>query len=75
MFTDLWRANVHIRASAVLRWPMKYIRDGRTGAEQLFDVAADPRERNDLTVDAPETRGELSELLDAYEAFIEARRP
>jgi arylsulfatase A-like enzyme len=69
MFTDLWRANVHIQATAVLRWPHKFIRDAQTGAEQLYDVAGDPGETVDLSGTELRIRDELAELSDAYEAF------
>jgi arylsulfatase A-like enzyme len=71
LFTDLWRANVHIEATAVLRWPYKYIRNSQTGAEQLYDVAADPEEEDDLAAGQIRVRDELAELSDAYEAFAQ----
>jgi arylsulfatase A-like enzyme len=74
MFTDIWRANVHIEERAVLRWPMKYIRDVRTGSARLYDVVADPAEEDDLASETNLGHAELSELLDAHEAFIESTR-
>jgi hypothetical protein len=60
---------VHIQATAVLRWPHKFIRDAQTGAEQLYDVAGDPGETVDLSGTELRIRDELAELSDAYEAF------
>ncbi|MFK7987750.1 MAG: sulfatase-like hydrolase/transferase [Sandaracinaceae bacterium] len=68
-FTDLWRGSVHVRASGVLRWPMKLIRDIRTGDVQLYDVEADPEESNELSGRRPEVRRALAASLERYEGY------
>ena len=70
MFTELWRGAIHYQASAVVRWPHKLIRDLRTGTEELYDVAADPAERDNLQGSRDPTLGRLSEVLDSYEAWL-----
>lgn len=69
LFTDLWRGTIHYEASAVLRWPLKLIRDRRTGSVELYDLAEDPGERVNLEASRPAARSELAELLDSYEAW------
>ena len=71
LFTDLWRGTVHVELDGVLRWPLKLIRDQRTGATELYDVASDPEERDDLSGSRDEEQSELSELLDGYGAYLE----
>lgn len=56
---------------AVIRGDDKLIRDLAPGADspvQLFDVAVDPRERDDRSAEEPELVAELGAVLDAYEA-------
>jgi len=76
VFNDLWVANVHIRAEAVLDWPYKLIRDVPTRALQLFDVVADPRETRNLADDESQRarRERLGSLLDAYAAYASGHR-
>jgi arylsulfatase A-like enzyme len=49
------------RAIRTAEW--KYIRDFRSGAEELYHVAADPMERHDLAGERPEKTGELRSRL------------
>jgi arylsulfatase A-like enzyme len=62
-----WRAGGH---RAVLAGREKLIRDGRTGSRMLFDLAADPGERNDLASENPARADELEAELRAWEAEL-----
>ncbi len=56
------------------RW--KFIQDPLTGAEELYDLAADPGERRDLLPDADTpTRARADELRAALEAWANAADP
>ncbi len=76
VFSDLWVANVHIQAEAVLEWPYKLIRDVPTRSLQLFDIVADPRETRNLAGDdeQQQRRERMSALLDAYAAYAVGHR-
>lgn len=69
MFTKLVRGSVHYDAEAVVRWPLKLIRDHRTGDEELFDLARDPQEARNLRSARSAEASSLSELLDSYSSF------
>lgn len=59
---------------ALIRWPYKLISTGRPTFE-LFDIAADPREFNDLASSKPDLVNELAaELGKRYSAIPEAVR-
>jgi arylsulfatase A-like enzyme len=53
------------RLQAVIDGDWKLIRDLRTGALALYDLAADPGEQRDLAASRPEERERLRALLDA----------
>ena len=72
MFTQIVRAGVAYDDHAVLHWPYKLIRNTRTGLQALYDVAADPEERRDLTEDRPAEVDRLRGLLDAYDSYATA---
>lgn len=51
--------------AAVVCYPYKYILDEATGAEFLYDIAADPDETTNLMRAAPDTADLLADVLDA----------
>jgi arylsulfatase A-like enzyme len=72
--TFFWRVDRKERQQKALRkGRFKYVLDGES--ELLFDVAADPGERNDLAYDQPAPVGELRALLKAWEAEIAKEKP
>jgi arylsulfatase A-like enzyme len=57
------------RAKAIVEWPYKAILDLESGEARLFDLSADPGERNDLAAARPEElRGLLGVLADRIAA-------
>jgi arylsulfatase len=50
----------------------KLVRDDTTGALELFDLAADPGERSDLSADRPELRDRLLALLQERQSQSQA---
>jgi len=71
--TLFWRALPPFGVQrAVRRGRWKYLRDGQN--EFLFDVAADPGERNDLTVPNRAMVAELRALSRAWEQDVDAGR-
>jgi arylsulfatase A-like enzyme len=72
--TFFWRVDRKERQQkAVRKGRFKYVLDGES--ELLFDVAADPGERNDLAYDQPAPVAELRALLKAWEAEIAKEKP
>lgn len=74
-------ADLHGARQAIVRWPQKLVAPSaraQSGAQpvQLFDLAADPRERDDLTQREPELAARLwSELRAAERSFaLDLRR-
>jgi len=49
---------------AIVLGDLKLIRDDLTGAMEIYDLAADPQERNNLAVRHPELREKLAPLLE-----------
>jgi arylsulfatase A-like enzyme len=75
MFTDLWRGTMRYQASAVLRWPLKLIRDDQLDVLELYDVENDPEEQEDLS---RRRRGDLARLLallEGYTAHVKGGSP
>jgi hypothetical protein len=68
MYSDLLKGNVRHQSRAVLLGNFKFIRDVSSGVTELFDVSADPAERNDLSKRLPKVATELGEQLDAWES-------
>ncbi|MDH5675460.1 MAG: sulfatase-like hydrolase/transferase [Myxococcales bacterium] len=73
LFTSLDHGGVRYRASAVVDWPLKLIRDRRVGSTWLFDVQADPLETEELGRTRQSEQVRLLELLDGYEYFAGPR--
>ncbi len=70
IFTRLLRGNVQYRASGVVDWPYKLIRDERTSDFSLYDVATEPAETHDLSTELPDVRSRTAELLESYDAHV-----
>lgn len=64
-----WRAMGH---RAVRAGRYKLLSDARTGARALFDLEADPSEKEDLLDEKPEVAEELDRRLRAWEASLVA---
>jgi arylsulfatase A-like enzyme len=62
---------VTVEREAWIEAGWKLVRDHDTGARELYDLAADPRERSDLAAREPERAARLEEHLDAW---LEAHR-
>ncbi len=60
------RGDVEITPGALRTQQHRLIRDG--GSHELYDMVADPGQKNDITADPPET---VRELSSAYESWFE----
>lgn len=74
LFTELKQGAIEYDASAVLSWPLKYIRDKRAHTEELFDVASDPGEKRNLVDEKPDARRSLGQLLDSFDAYANRKK-
>ncbi len=61
--------------SAILANNLKLIRFHETKETQLFDLAKDIGEKNDLTKEMPDQASALADALDAYLTRIDAQLP
>lgn len=57
-----------IETQCVVEGDLKYIADSKFGVPQLFDLAADPTERNNLAGARPEDAARLGGMLEAHHA-------
>lgn len=80
VFTELHRfrsasteRTAHLQA--VVAGSHKLVYNRLSGSAQLFDLAADPAERDDLATRAPERFAELGALLDAFYGAAAAAHP
>ncbi len=67
LYTDHLVGAVRHEATGVVVDRMKYIRDYTTNTAQLFDLARDPGEDHDASVEQPAARTQLATLLDSWE--------
>jgi arylsulfatase A-like enzyme len=67
LYAELQSEGINYNSRGVVVDRLKFIRDITTGTKQLYDVIADPEERNDLGDKMPEKRDELGELVDSWE--------
>ena len=75
--TLFWRARRGLQTRKAVRdGAMKYIilDDGTEAREYLFDLEADPQERNNLIADQPETALKLRGLLGQWERRVKSAR-
>jgi arylsulfatase A-like enzyme len=70
LYTDVKRGSAHYLSAGVLRWPLKAIRDLKTGHRALYDVRADPGEIRDLSVSMG---ARLDQLDEEIESILGAR--
>jgi hypothetical protein len=61
----LWGRNDTLRSLRAPDW--KLIRDGASGAAQLFDLTRDPHEQSDVAATRPCERARLEARLGAHE--------
>ncbi|EMA58384.1 arylsulfatase [Halorubrum lipolyticum DSM 21995] len=57
--------NNRTRSVRTSRW--KFVSDVETGAERLYDLAADPDETTDVRAEYPEVGSLFADLLDRHE--------
>ena len=70
LYADLVKGTVRRHERGVLVGRYKYLRDIVTGATELYDVTADPEERQDLSGKLPKLRASLAEQLEGWEREI-----
>ena len=64
LYVDDWRGGVHYEARGVVEGRFKLVRDLPTGAEQLFDLEADPGETRNLRRALPAVHARLAAVLE-----------
>lgn len=69
-FTRIKFGNVVVTATSVRDGNLKYIDLATYGGPQLYDLAADPEERNNLAAAQPAEAARLKALVDAYKANL-----
>jgi hypothetical protein len=67
LYAELASEGINYDARGVIVDRLKFIRDITTGTNQLYDVIADPDEKDDLGGNMPQKRDELGELVDSWE--------
>lgn len=70
LFTDLPQGNVRHHARGIVAGRYKLVRDLTTGNTGLYDVLADPEEREDLSRRLPSERANLAETLEGWESWV-----
>lgn len=68
LYTRLVRGPVKYRASGVVAWPYKAIRDHITGHKHLFHLEDDPDETRNLVDDDPDLTLRLMSLIESLDA-------
>lgn len=66
VFAELRTNPARVRHAAAIRFPMKLLRDGKTGTEQLFDLANDPGEQRPADAAIASQAQPLRDALDTY---------
>ncbi len=69
------RAGKHVWLSCVVAERWKLIRNHLTGRVALFDLAADPAERQDCSAESPAVTSEPEHRLDDWESELRGRDP
>ncbi len=71
LYSDQWRTGVHYVSRGVIDVDghTKLIRNLSVGTRELFDIAKDPDELNNIADDRPDDVKRLSEMIDSWGAF------
>lgn len=73
LFTDLPQGNVRHHARGIVAGRYKLVRDLGSGTTGLYDVVADPEEREELSRRLPSERARLAEALEGWESWVRRR--